>query len=109
MTDERRVVELPVRPPSRLFDGARFRSLKRIADHLVWEQAWQRITDLVADGWTVQRVTVDWGKRVPGLAPDRARWLELMCGDPPALTQMISGQGKGRTTVELTRGQHSGV
>lgn len=100
---ERRTVELPLSPPLRLYRGARYRSFKTQADRDVWAQAWGRITDLQAEGWTIARVVIDWGRTVPGLREERADWAAQMCPGAARIEQISSGLPKGRTVVELYR------
>lgn len=106
MEIERRTIIIERAPPRRLAPGARWRSFKRGPDHLVWQTDTEPLRRLLHEGWRIQRVMVDWGKRKPHLnhlAGDD--WIRSMTGAHPdaAVATQWSGQGRGRTTVELTR------
>lgn len=103
LATERREIELPLSPPIRMYRGARYRSFKTQADRDVWSQAWGRITELQDEGWRIARVTIDWGRTVPGLAGEREHWIGRMCPGAPMIVQTMSGLDKGRTVVELER------
>lgn len=100
---ERRVVEVPLSPPRRLLAPTRWRSFKTVQDHAVWEQAWSRVQALVDDGWTVERVVVDWGRRVPGIGEQREALAARLFPGVPVAHQMSPGDLRGTTYVHLRR------
>lgn len=112
MTEEREVV-LPLVPSRRLMDDLKYRSFKLIQDRQVWATAWARVEALTAEGWTVEKVRVDWGNRLPGIGDERETFIRRMCGGVERIEQDVSGQGKGSTTVSLRReprgGRYPGV
>lgn len=99
---EHQTVELPLAPPRRLMQPTRYRSLKMIADRMVWQQAWQRVETLLADGWRVDGVIVDWGARLPGALASRDAYLARVFPGW-SVTYHVSGQGQGSTRVYLQR------
>lgn len=100
---KRQMLVLPLAPPRRLVPGAHYRSLKNQADRDVWRQAWQRVQDMEADGWRVERVEVDFGKTLPLMPSAAEEWLEAMCPGAPAVSWVWSGRGRGETRVFLVK------
>lgn len=103
MTGEERELVLPMAPSRRLMDDLKFRSFKLIQDRAVWSAAWERVRVLEVEGWTVEKVRVDWGNRLPGIGDERETFIRRMCGGVDTIEQDVSGQGKGSTTVYLRR------
>lgn len=103
---EQRVVVLNRAPPRRLAPGARFRSLKTLADRAVWEQAMAQVTALVDDGWRLERVEVDWGKTLPLASHDALdQWIRSMTGCD-TVSWTWSGVGRGEAKVYLMRARN---
>ena len=101
---ERRVV-IDRSPPRRLLDTLRFRSFKLGPDIQVWEQCYAPVDALIAEGWRITDVLIEWGKSLP-LTPyareQAARELTRCMGD--CMIRETSGKpGRGTTTITLER------
>lgn len=99
---EQTIVDLPLSPPRRLLAPTRWRSFKTIQDRAVWDAAWARVQALVDEGWQIDRVIVDWGRSVPGVGEERARFLARLF---PGLAteERMSASRRGTTSVYLRR------
>ena len=61
---------------------------------------------MLAEGWRIERIAVDWGKYRSSLSPEmRDRWIREMthAADRAQVHTTWSGKGIGRTTVELAK------
>lgn len=71
----------------------------------MWEQAMAPVRTLMADGWALRRVLIDWGPSeplTPGEREKAARRVTDCHGDCDL--HMIAGSpGRGRTVFELER------
>lgn len=102
---ERRVVVMPISPPRRLLAPLRWRSFKLGPDYQVWDQVMAPVRALLADGWRMVQVRIDWGASFP-LTPGRreqaAREL-TECHGACEIAMMAGSPGRGTTTVEMER------
>lgn len=108
LSEEQRVVVRPLPPPPRLAPGARYRSFKKMTDRGNWDAYWSRVTELTDDGWTLDRVEVDFGEHLPLHPNDVTAWLASLC-DGAQVEWTRSGRGKGETRAYLTRIEKTGA
>lgn len=102
MSEERELV-LPRSPSRRLLAPTRWRSFKMIADHDVWNRSWAVVQDYLEDGWTIERVVVDWGRVVPYLGEQREQLLARVFPAGVPVEEVDGRTGQGSTRVYLRR------
>jgi hypothetical protein len=92
-------------PPKRLYQSLRWRSFKLPEQRSWFQTDMGPVYALIAAGWRVTRVEVEFGGAEPLTADAReARTRELTDCQAPCVLVMTCGQpGRGRTTLRLER------
>jgi hypothetical protein len=101
----RKTVLIDRAPPRRVLAPTRYRSMKSQPDRTIWEACWAPVARLLADGWRMSRVTVDWGSALPMTTAWREEAIRALCGcyDGCEVGEMMGDTGRGETRVELSR------
>ena len=113
-TIEQQALKVSMAPPRRLMQPGRFRSFKTRDDHDVWDTATEAVAALLAQGWQVVEVVVDWQGREPLLPRERERQARVLTHCEPIVCrygevrETRGGQGRGYTIFTLERERDRG-
>jgi hypothetical protein len=80
--------------------------MKRGPDRLVWETATEPLRDLLADGWNVTSITIEWGKTQPYVPAEIMHpWIRNMCLAPESarVTEQQTTNQRGHTLLRLSK------
>jgi hypothetical protein len=102
---ERRIIEIPRAPSTRLWQTLHFREFKLREDRQNWAQLYGPVIDYLNAGWRLVRVTLDCGASLP-LTPGKRESIgrELtMCYGDCEFVLTAGTPGYGSVVVEVER------